>query len=388
MLTASLTLHLSYGSAAPYSLLPCPSLAAATVSSSVTCAVAAKDSLVVKDLTGSIKASVSSSGASLCSLTQISIGSCPPGSYSILYSVQDSQGLFSEAVLNVQIEEISVVVLNYTFIPSTITGQDAQAAYANSLTSDSAAAMALIIQQLPQLCFVYPYRCYDSRLLRSASVVSVTTSPHNTGIAALSWTDVTIVWKITLGSIPDAMPNTGSSSVSRRSLSSLLDRARTLLEDPTNTSGGCSSVFSQQTAPSTSQQQSKINPIVSSRPPVVNCATPPVNPNFVLQSLIYSAIVNISSTYNNFSVAETTTLTELGLTDQLLNSIDANYSSLLQKFYTNETAGSALLSSRARTIGESSNATLQVLNSLLSTLTSIIIGSGSNSVTSDSVLQG
>ena len=371
MLTTSLTLHLPYQSPAPYSLLPCPSMAAATSSSAVACAAAAKD-YVDLDLTGSIEVSVTSNGI-LCSLTQMTTGFCPPGSYSVVYSVTDSQGLTSQATINILVEQRTRVILNYTFVASS-----AQATAALALPSNAAEAMAQISEDLPWLG-------YDKSLLRSAALLNVSVATRKTGLSSLAFTYVTLIWDTSFGTIPSGTWSISSFSP-RRSLRALLQQTRSLLHDDSGDTGSACSSLSPQALPPL--LPGSFNPITSSRPPVVSCTTPLVNQDSILSALIYTAVVNVSRNFNALSSSEVVTLTETGLTNQLMDYIEANYSSIFQTFYSNETSASILLSSRVESVSSAANSTMQAFNLLLSTLTDSIIGDASLSLTADSVLQG
>ena len=372
--SSSLTIQLSYGSPAPYSLLPCPSFSSANSSSTITCAAAAYDA-VDQDLTSSISVTITSSGNTICSLSSISQGTCIPGSYALDYSVTNSQGLTTAAVLTVLIEEISSVVLNYSFVPSAVTGAENQAAYALSLPSNNSAAMALIIQQLP-------FFGYDPSLLRSAVIISVSVTPRLTAVAALSWSVVSIVWRISLGTLPAStfayQINSGSGS---RRLSEILREARSLVQ---GNAEGCSSLGQASAAP----KSLAVNPIVSFKAPVLQCATPPVDNDSILKALIFSAIVNVTNNNNLLTTAEATTLVESGATAHLLDSIDSQYKAAFQSYFANQSDADASFSTRASTIASSTNTTLQALSSLVTALADSLIGSGtSQDLTSDSVLQ-
>ena len=112
------TVFLEWGIAAPYSLAPCSSWAAANLTSTPSCAAAAYDTedgdissfIEVKDIW--------TDQLSTCTVSSITLGTCLPGQHVLQYEVSSSTfGLLTRAYLIVFIEERASVNFSFSFIP-------------------------------------------------------------------------------------------------------------------------------------------------------------------------------------------------------------------------------------------------------------------------------
>lgn len=152
------TLYEEYGKVSDMSFGPCSSLQVANTTSKPACAAVAMEGSGqnVTDLTPLIiVADVSPvQNQSKCNFTTLTLGNCLPGSYTLQYSVTDSQGTVVSSFLLVLVETRSVSFFNYTFSPSSGVNSSIQSeveAFSEDLMSNYSLAASTITPQLPFL---------------------------------------------------------------------------------------------------------------------------------------------------------------------------------------------------------------------------------------------
>jgi hypothetical protein len=134
------SIYLQWGVAAPFSLAPCSSWAAANLTSNPSCAAAAYDGQE-GDVSSFIEVSnVWSDQASPCTVASITFGSCLPGQYTMQYQVKGSQALggqITQAYLNIFIEERISANFSFTFVPDNSHDQASVSLLSRQLTTSA-----------------------------------------------------------------------------------------------------------------------------------------------------------------------------------------------------------------------------------------------------------
>ena len=151
------TVWVEYGKISDINFGPCTSLNEVNRTSAPSCAAVAlfATGSNITDLTPFINVADISNiqNQTSCNVTELTLGTCLPGSYTLSYSATNSLGATATAYLLVLVETRSSSFFNYTFSPSEVNTTSLQdvTAYSDALIANQSVAASVITLQLPYL---------------------------------------------------------------------------------------------------------------------------------------------------------------------------------------------------------------------------------------------